>query len=75
MRSQVLALNTSVTACSWNPISTNSAPLRMWVVICQNANACVRVRAEMTFGPTWLIVRPQVTTATTPDAWTSSAGR
>ncbi|CAB4897729.1 unannotated protein [freshwater metagenome] len=41
----------------------------------QNPADCTRARAEITREAIWVSVSPQVTTATTPEAWISSAGR
>ena len=57
------------------PISTNSAPLTRNVVSVQNALLCDRLRAPSSRGPTWLITSPHTTTASTPDACTTSASR
>jgi hypothetical protein len=50
-----------------DPFSTN-------VVSRQNAIACSRVLASMIRGPVWLAASPQVTTATTPETCSISAG-
>ena len=60
---------------SCRPTSTKSAPLSRNVVTVQNARDRWRVSAAMSSGPSWLMASPQTTTASTPDAWISSATR
>ncbi len=61
--------------CTSIPTRTNRALLRKNVESDQNAKLCWRACGVLTRGPDWLSARPAITTATTPDASTSSAKR
>ena len=57
------------------PTSTNSALLSTVVESVQNGMTIWRVAAPVIRGVTWLMNSPQATTASTPDAWITSASR
>lgn len=59
----------------WMPTRTNRAPLRMKVLTSQKPMMCTLAPALVTLEPAWLRMRPQVTTARTPETPSSCAGR
>ena len=63
------------TNCTSRPMSTNSAPFSRKTPNGQAASACRREAAVVTRGDTQATMSPATTTASTPDAWTSSASR